>query len=113
MARWLLLLSATVASFAFFSRTNILSEVLDAAIELSSEYISNRNHISSDQDISSLRSGSSHDHWNVLHHMGGNSPWVQKTEEVVNGSVDIPPGCRIDQVHMVGVTLSFLSTAFF
>jgi len=40
--------------------------------------------------------------WNQLYHLGGNSPWIQKVDGVVNGSLDVPTGCRIDQVHMVG-----------
>lgn len=44
--------------------------------------------------------------WNLLHHLGGNGPWIPKTTDVVEGGIDPPPGCRIDQIHMVGSHLS-------
>jgi hypothetical protein len=40
--------------------------------------------------------------WNLLYHLGGNSPWIAKVSGVVDEtSIDPPAGCRIDQVHMV------------
>jgi len=40
--------------------------------------------------------------WNVMQHQGGNSPWFQKTQGIIEGGIEPPAGCRIDQVHMVG-----------
>ena len=40
--------------------------------------------------------------WKLFHHLGGNGPWIQRTENVVEGGIEVPPGCRVDQVHMVG-----------
>lgn len=40
--------------------------------------------------------------WNLLHHLGGNGPWIPKTTNVVDGGIDAPAGCRIEQIHMVG-----------
>lgn len=40
--------------------------------------------------------------WNILHHLGGNGPWIRKRTNVVDGGTDPPAGCRVDQVHMVG-----------
>jgi hypothetical protein len=46
--------------------------------------------------------GPSKKDWNILHHLGGNGPWVEMSE---NGgkTPDLTPlpGCSIDQVHMV------------
>lgn len=41
--------------------------------------------------------------WDVRHHLGGNGPWIPKTDDVVEGGTDVPAGCRVDQVHMVGL----------
>ena len=113
MARWFLIFSATVASFAFVSRTDFFSEVLDVVFEVLSDYLSGNDFLAN-QDHLGLCSGSAKEEWDVLRHMGGNSPWIQKTEGIVNGSsIDVLPGCRVDQVHMVGCALYFSSKAFF
>lgn len=39
--------------------------------------------------------------WDPMHHMGGNSPWFPKYAGTVQEGLDLPPGCRVDQVHMV------------
>ncbi|KAK3629126.1 hypothetical protein LTR56_018247 [Elasticomyces elasticus] len=39
--------------------------------------------------------------WDIRYHMGGNSPWIPKTDGTVDGNIDPPLGCRIDQVHMM------------
>lgn len=41
-------------------------------------------------------------YWNVLHHLGGNGPWVEMLDEG-SRTPDLapPPGCSMDQVHMV------------
>jgi hypothetical protein len=41
--------------------------------------------------------------WDILQHLGGDGPWIQKTDNVLNHSIDVPEGCRVDQVHMVGL----------
>jgi hypothetical protein len=40
--------------------------------------------------------------WNILYHLGGNGPWVEKVVDVVDGGIAIPEGCEVEQVHMVG-----------
>jgi hypothetical protein len=40
--------------------------------------------------------------WNILYHLGGNGPWVEKVIDVVDGGIAIPEGCHVEQVHMVG-----------
>ncbi|KAK5129021.1 hypothetical protein LTR85_000354 [Meristemomyces frigidus] len=40
--------------------------------------------------------------WDVMRHQGGNSPWITKNGGVVEGGIEPPAGCRVDQVHMVG-----------
>lgn len=39
--------------------------------------------------------------WNILYHLGGNGPWVEKVIDVVDGGIAVPKGCRVEQVHMV------------
>jgi hypothetical protein len=40
--------------------------------------------------------------WNLLYHLGGNGPWIEKVDGVVSGGIGVPKGCRVEQVHMVG-----------
>ena len=40
--------------------------------------------------------------WDVMRHQGGNSPWIAKQHGVLEAGIEPPPGCRVDQVHMVG-----------
>lgn len=39
--------------------------------------------------------------WNILYHLGGNGPWVEKVEGVVEGGIAVPKGCDVEMVHMV------------
>lgn len=39
--------------------------------------------------------------WNILHHLGGNGPWIKKVDGIVDGGLDLPQGCNVEQVHMV------------
>jgi acid phosphatase len=39
--------------------------------------------------------------WNILYHLGGNGPWVEKLIDVVDGGIAVPEGCHVEQVHMV------------
>lgn len=41
--------------------------------------------------------------WNLLYHLGGNGPWIEKVDGVVKGGIGVPEGCRVEQVHMVGL----------
>lgn len=41
--------------------------------------------------------------WNLLYHLGGNGPWIQKHDGIANGSIAVPEGCRVEQIHMVGL----------
>jgi len=40
--------------------------------------------------------------WNLLYHLGGNGPWIEKVDGVVKGGIGVPE-CRVEQVHMVGL----------
>lgn len=40
--------------------------------------------------------------WNILYHLGGNGPWVEKVIDTVKGGIAVPIGCEVEQVHMVG-----------
>jgi hypothetical protein len=39
--------------------------------------------------------------WNILYHLGGNGPWVEKVIDVVEGGIAPPEGCKVVQVHMM------------
>ncbi|KAF2873028.1 3-phytase B precursor [Massariosphaeria phaeospora] len=39
--------------------------------------------------------------WNILYHLGGNGPWVEKVIDVVDGGIGVPEGCEVEQVHMM------------
>jgi hypothetical protein len=40
--------------------------------------------------------------WNILYHLGGDGPWVQKIANVVEGETVSPPeGCEVEQVHVL------------
>ena len=41
------------------------------------------------------------DKWNVLYHQGGNGPWIQKVDGVLDGGIELPEGCSVDMVHGV------------
>lgn len=44
-----------------------------------------------------------HKAWNLLQHLGGNGPWIEKIDEGEEMSSLAPPeGCSVDQVHLVG-----------
>lgn len=39
--------------------------------------------------------------WNLLYHLGGNNPWIEKKEGVREEGIAVPDGCRVEQVHML------------
>lgn len=39
--------------------------------------------------------------WNVLHHLGGNGPWIENAGEGAASNLAPPDGCSLDQVHLV------------
>lgn len=39
--------------------------------------------------------------WNILYHLGGNGPWVEKVIDVVDTGIAVPDGCKVEQVHMM------------
>lgn len=40
--------------------------------------------------------------WNLLQHLGGNGPWIEKIDDREESSNLAPPeGCSIEQVHLV------------
>jgi len=48
-------------------------------------------------------SESSASSWNILYHLGGNGPWIPRLENGTEDDLAPPHGCRVDQVHMVGL----------
>lgn len=57
-----------------------------------------------DQQV--LHTVDSTDSWDVIEHLGGNSPWIPKRHSVANESLEPPNGCYVDQVHMVSAAKS-------
>lgn len=49
-----------------------------------------------------LGAGTTTNEWNILYHLGGNGPWVEKVIDVVDEGIAVPEGCHVEQVHMVG-----------
>lgn len=43
---------------------------------------------------------------NILYHIGGNGPWIQKIDGVVQEGFGPPAGCHVEQVHMVSMGCS-------
>ncbi|KAE8374873.1 phosphoglycerate mutase-like protein [Aspergillus bertholletiae] len=39
--------------------------------------------------------------WNILYHLGGNGPWIEKIDGPEIPGLEPPNGCVIDQVHMM------------
>lgn len=39
--------------------------------------------------------------WNILYHLGGNGPWIQKIDGTVGDNIGAPESCRVEQVHMI------------
>ncbi|KAF1962733.1 phosphoglycerate mutase-like protein [Byssothecium circinans] len=50
---------------------------------------------------SSERAGIVTKDWNILYHLGGCGPWVEKSVAVVEGGIAPPDGCEVEQVHML------------
>lgn len=45
--------------------------------------------------------------WNLFYHLGGNGPWIEKVDGIVEGGIGPPESCQVEQVHMVsGFTYS-------
>lgn len=38
--------------------------------------------------------------WDLRYHLGGNSPWIPKVDGVVDGGIEVPLGCSVDQAVM-------------
>ena len=41
--------------------------------------------------------------WDIRYHLGGNSLWIPKVSGTVEGGIEPPAGCVVDQLHMVGL----------
>ena len=46
----------------------------------------------------------------MLYHLGGNGPWIEKVEGIVEGGIGVPEGCRVEQVHMVDTRCDSVDT---
>ena len=47
--------------------------------------------------------------WDILYHVGGNGPWIQKVDGTLGESIEPPVGCKVEQVHMVSTISGSLS----
>lgn len=45
--------------------------------------------------------GTTNKDWNILYHLGGNGPWVEKVADIVPSGIAVPDGCDVEQVHMM------------
>jgi len=97
MARWLLVISAFVGCMALLLYTQLSSFETHASMIASWLQHDQPEHVSA-ETTETVRSHA----WKPLYHLGGNSPWIQKVDGVVDTDCNTPPGCRVDQVHMVG-----------
>ncbi|KAK8212935.1 hypothetical protein M8818_003100 [Zalaria obscura] len=52
------------------------------------------------------------DDWNILYHLGGNGPWIRKEDNIISNDMEPPPGCTVDQIHMVGSSVQTLLFLF-
>lgn len=51
--------------------------------------------------------------WNLLQHLGGNGPWIEKIDDRAESSNLAPPGgCSIEQVHLVCIDCRTASVPF-
>jgi hypothetical protein len=50
--------------------------------------------------------------WNILYHLGGNGPWIPKTDGPFGDDLSIPEGCQIEQVHVVGAIQHSLQSVY-
>lgn len=39
--------------------------------------------------------------WNILYHLGGNGPWIEKVDGNDSDGIKPPDGCAVEQVHLV------------
>lgn len=54
------------------------------------------------QSLPLAEAGSRKKGWNILYHLGGNGPWIEKIDgDSESLGIAPPEGCLVDQVHMV------------
>ena len=57
---------------------------------------------SSDPCSGILRTAELSEKWDILYHLGGNGPWIELADGQASPTgVEVPVGCRVDQVHML------------
>lgn len=39
--------------------------------------------------------------WDLFYHLGGNGPWIPKSNSIAYSDAPLPSACRVDQVHML------------
>jgi hypothetical protein len=50
--------------------------------------------------------------WNLFYHLGGNGPWIRKTDGLYYYDAPLPKKCSVDQVHMVSIPACLRKKAF-
>lgn len=84
-----------------------LQDVLPSIAKLSSHnWIREMLGVSQWQLQSAWTSAKARQDWNILYHIGGNGPWIQKIDGVVRAGFGPPPGCHVEQVNMVSMGCS-------
>lgn len=59
------------------------------------------------QSDSSSGGASTSEEWDTRYHMGGNSPWMPRKRGSLGSGIEPPAGCRVDQVHLVGLDIVY------
>jgi acid phosphatase len=89
---------ASLPSVPGITATNAISEAHKQGTPWSGNWRTWSNHHEATRPSASQPSG---EVWNILHHLGGNGPWIENIHEAAATSYDIPDNCSIDQVHLV------------
>lgn len=108
----LVLLFAVVLGLAFYKNGAVLSVpavqslnpiTITRGRDLSSPHLASWNTwFHPLQSLNKAGSKPASKEWNVLQHLGGNGPWIEKSSENHGSSIAPPEGCSVDQVHLVG-----------
>ena len=49
--------------------------------------------------------------WDILYHVGGNGPWIQKVDGTLGEDIEPPVGCKVEQVHMVSDSIFWVTVS--
>lgn len=116
MTRWISIVSSIVAFLAILAfltpdvRPTAGSQ-LHSAASFSSRAFAQLLRLTG-HDAQPLPIADTVDTWNIIEHLGGNSPWIPKRHGIVDEGLEPPEGCFVDQVHMVNIFQSLDSIRY-